>query len=116
LKEGEISKHEEPEERPSETEPNPTQERIYDRDDRGRPVDVGLPGGGVELGSPGAADRRLAPEFDVNERHSAAVAQSRAARSQIAISARGVQKLDRHAAAAMSYSWMRPPSRSRLLT
>src|SRR5205823_9348712 len=29
---------------------------------------------------------------------------------------RGVQKLDRHAAAAMSYSWMSPPSRSRRST
>jgi hypothetical protein len=30
--------------------------------------------------------------------------------------ATGVQILDRHAAAAISYSWMRPPSRSRRLT
>jgi len=30
--------------------------------------------------------------------------------------ARRVQKLDRHAAAAMSYSWMRPPRRSRRST
>jgi hypothetical protein len=30
--------------------------------------------------------------------------------------ARGVQKLDRHAAAVMWYSWMSPPSRSRRLT
>jgi hypothetical protein len=29
---------------------------------------------------------------------------------------RGVQKPDRHAAAASSYSWMRPPSRSRRIT
>lgn len=39
-----MSEHEEPEERPSETEPNPTQERIDERDDRGRPVDVAWPG------------------------------------------------------------------------
>jgi hypothetical protein len=38
---------------------------------------------------------------------------SRRARS---IWARGVQKPDPHAAAASSYSWMRPPSRSRRIT
>jgi hypothetical protein len=32
------------------------------------------------------------------------------------LGARGVRKLDLHAAAAVSYSWMRPPRRSRRLT
>jgi hypothetical protein len=36
----EVSEHEEQEERPSETEPNPTQERIDELDDTDKPVDV----------------------------------------------------------------------------
>jgi hypothetical protein len=36
LKEDEMSEHEEQEERPSETAPKPTQERIDERDDTGR--------------------------------------------------------------------------------
>ena len=35
-----MSEHEEQEERPSETEPNPTQERIDESDDSDKPVDV----------------------------------------------------------------------------
>ncbi len=35
-----MSEHEQLEERPSETEPNPTQERIDKEDDTDKPVDV----------------------------------------------------------------------------
>ena len=38
-----MSENEEQEERPSETEPNPTQERIDERDDTDKPVDVPWP-------------------------------------------------------------------------
>jgi hypothetical protein len=38
-----MSEHEEQEERPSETEPNPTQERIDEREDTDKPVDVPWP-------------------------------------------------------------------------
>ena len=38
-----MSEHEEQEERHSETEPNPTQERLDEREDTGKPVDVPWP-------------------------------------------------------------------------
>lgn len=38
-----MSEQEEQEERPSETEPNPTQERIDERDDTDKPADVPWP-------------------------------------------------------------------------
>ena len=51
------------------------------------------------LGSSGASDKRHSTPFDSGP-----------------LAPRGVQKLDRHAAAAILYSRMRPPSRSRRLT